>query len=299
MIADTELPNLPVKVQERLSHEGYDPIPYRATKAYRRAASRARSDRKRIWHRRAALWIPSAGGTNGTPRKSALPRIVPNAAEDTDLLVRAKAGDRAAFDQLVIRHRTSVIKFLVKRGYARWWHQGEDIVQDAMVKAYRRFHQFAGRSAFGTWLTKIAIRTALNANKRIEKHNVGLQEVPIGTRGLGEAGANDQKPHLDHLVDVGIGVMVGPYNGPNPQAMLLRLFGEGIDGQSFRDERASNLRRPELRGGSLSVTTGGREYRRLAPTVRPPKWPPTKPTVEREPPSPSQAGNRDANNDDL
>jgi len=51
----------------------------------------------------------------------------------------------------------------------------EDVMQQAYVSAYRHLHQFEGRSAFATWLTKIALREAAARNK---KTNAFLHLVP-------------------------------------------------------------------------------------------------------------------------
>jgi RNA polymerase sigma-70 factor (ECF subfamily) len=41
------------------------------------------------------------------------------------------------------------------------WQDAEDVLQDSLMRAYIRLHTFECRASFSTWLTRIAINTAL------------------------------------------------------------------------------------------------------------------------------------------
>lgn len=82
-------------------------------------------------------------------------------ASDLSLVQRAQAGERGAFDALVLKYQHKVVK-LVSR-YVRDPAEAEDVAQDAFIKAYRALPRFRGDSAFYTWLYRIAINTAKNA----------------------------------------------------------------------------------------------------------------------------------------
>jgi len=93
-------------------------------------------------------------------------------ALDQELVRRAQAGDRAAFDLLVRKYQQRVANLV-----ARYVHDaGEvmDVTQEAFIKAYRALPRFRGDSAFYTWLYRIAINTAKN-------HLVALNRRPPGT----------------------------------------------------------------------------------------------------------------------
>jgi RNA polymerase sigma-70 factor (ECF subfamily) len=51
-------------------------------------------------------------------------------------------------------------------------------MQDAYVRAYEHLHQFAGKAAFSTWLTRIAIHEAL-ARKRRRGRQEELDALPM------------------------------------------------------------------------------------------------------------------------
>jgi RNA polymerase sigma-70 factor, ECF subfamily len=83
--------------------------------------------------------------------------------DDTDqqLVERVQAGDRSAFNLLVLKYQHRVLK-LVGR-FVSDAAEAEDVAQEAFLKAYRALASFRGDSAFYTWLYRIAINTAKNA----------------------------------------------------------------------------------------------------------------------------------------
>jgi RNA polymerase sigma-70 factor (ECF subfamily) len=79
---------------------------------------------------------------------------------DQQLVDRVLAGNKTAFDMLVLRHQHKV-SGLVGR-FIRDQAEIEDVSQEAFIKAYRALPTFRGDSAFYTWLYRIAINTAKN-----------------------------------------------------------------------------------------------------------------------------------------
>ena len=79
----------------------------------------------------------------------------------TDLaLVRdAKQGNVAAFEDLV-RHHTRRM-FHIALHITKCPEDAEEVVQDVFVKAFTHLHRFEERAQFSTWLSRIAINTAL------------------------------------------------------------------------------------------------------------------------------------------
>ena len=81
-------------------------------------------------------------------------------ASDQQLVERVQAGDKRAFDLLVIKYQHKILG-LVSR-YVRDTSEVQDVTQEAFIKAYRALPRFRGDSAFYTWLYRIAINTAKN-----------------------------------------------------------------------------------------------------------------------------------------
>jgi RNA polymerase sigma factor (sigma-70 family) len=77
-----------------------------------------------------------------------------------DLLVgAAQSGDSMAFQELSQRH-TYKLTLRINQ-ITRNWQDAEDAVQEAILKAFLHLNRFEGRSRFSTWLTRIAINSAL------------------------------------------------------------------------------------------------------------------------------------------
>jgi RNA polymerase sigma-70 factor (ECF subfamily) len=96
------------------------------------------------------------------PRKSAAAGTTPaRGAHEADAdferrLVRAaQAGDKAAYEELVRIHQPRLLA--VVGGILRRNQDVEDVAQQVLVKAYLSLRRFDLRSAFGTWLYKIAV----------------------------------------------------------------------------------------------------------------------------------------------
>jgi RNA polymerase sigma-70 factor (ECF subfamily) len=70
------------------------------------------------------------------------------------------AGDTAAFDVLVERHRRQVYHVCYR--FVGNHEDASDLAQDAFLRAYRALHTFKGNSAFGTWLYRVAVNVCLN-----------------------------------------------------------------------------------------------------------------------------------------
>ncbi len=78
---------------------------------------------------------------------------------DERLVEAAKRGHSMAFATLSERHRQQL--FRAAHRITRSREDAEDAVQDALLRAFVHMADFDGRSSFATWLTRIAINSAL------------------------------------------------------------------------------------------------------------------------------------------
>ena len=99
-------------------------------------------------------------------------------ASDQLLVERVKAGDKHAFDLLVLKYQHRIIKLIMR--YVRNPAEAMDVSQEAFLKAYRAISKFRGDSAFYTWMYRIAINTAKNhlvaAGRRPLEHASDITE---------------------------------------------------------------------------------------------------------------------------
>jgi RNA polymerase sigma-70 factor (ECF subfamily) len=83
---------------------------------------------------------------------------------DGQLIERVRAGNTAAFGELVERHRGAVYRAaLAALGNAA---DAEDVAQEALVLAFRRIDQFRGDASVRTWMVSIAWRLSLSRRRR-------------------------------------------------------------------------------------------------------------------------------------
>ena len=91
-------------------------------------------------------------------------KFAASAATDEDLVAAAKSGDHPAFVELWTRHSKTAFNMVYR--ITRNQDDAEDVVQDAWMKAYVHLNTFDGRAKFSTWLTRIAINSALMILRR-------------------------------------------------------------------------------------------------------------------------------------
>jgi RNA polymerase sigma-70 factor (ECF subfamily) len=95
--------------------------------------------------------------------------------EDEHLLVTAaKAGDAAAFEELVNRYERKI--FRLTMNITRNHEDAEDAMQDAFMKAYSHLDRFQEDSRFYTWLVRIAANEALMRLRKRRPNQFSLDE---------------------------------------------------------------------------------------------------------------------------
>lgn len=86
---------------------------------------------------------------------------------DRDLVREARKGSHAAFETLVRRHAERA--FRVAYRVLRDAEQAEEVLQEALIKAYQGLPQFESRSSFYTWLYRITMNLALDRRRRAKR----------------------------------------------------------------------------------------------------------------------------------
>src|ERR1700676_4128318 len=102
------------------------------------------------------------------------------------------SGDKEAYGALVVRHSGKLFRlaFRITGNEA----DAEDVVQEALLRGYRKLESFGSRSDFGTWISRIAVRCALDriggskigeSNRISETTNREQDEVQIAGQEAG------------------------------------------------------------------------------------------------------------------
>ncbi len=80
------------------------------------------------------------------------------------LLQRAQAGDAAAFERLVEPHIPRMYNYIARMTGDP--AEADDLMQDALLRAYRALGSFRGGATFQTWLYRIATNICVDALRR-------------------------------------------------------------------------------------------------------------------------------------
>jgi RNA polymerase sigma-70 factor (ECF subfamily) len=78
---------------------------------------------------------------------------------DEQVVARVLDGDTALYEIVMRRYNQRLYR--VTRAILRDGDEAEETMQEAWVRAYQHLNQFAGSARFSTWLTRIAVNTAL------------------------------------------------------------------------------------------------------------------------------------------
>jgi RNA polymerase sigma-70 factor (ECF subfamily) len=98
--------------------------------------------------------------------------------DEPALIAAAKAGDTAAFEELVNRYERKIYR--LAENITRNREDAEDVMQEAFLKAYAHLRGFQGDSRFYTWLVRIAVNEALMRLRKRRPNEVSLDE-PVET----------------------------------------------------------------------------------------------------------------------
>lgn len=80
--------------------------------------------------------------------------------EEAKLIQRALDGSESAFSELYTAYRSNVVGIVRRR--ATDPDVVDDLIQQTFIRAFRSLPRFRGESAFGTWITRIAINVCLS-----------------------------------------------------------------------------------------------------------------------------------------
>jgi RNA polymerase sigma-70 factor (ECF subfamily) len=93
-----------------------------------------------------------------------LSSIARPAADETELIQRARQGDAVAFGVLVERYQRRVAG--VAMAVVHNQDDALELAQETFIRAYENLAKFESRSSFSTWLYRIAANLAIDLRRR-------------------------------------------------------------------------------------------------------------------------------------
>lgn len=116
----------------------------------------------------------------------------PDSESDEQLVANALRGNMEALDGLVRRHQSWVFNLALRTVWRR--EVAEDAAQEILIKAVTKLSSFEGRSAFRTWLHRIAVNHLLNVRKsEMEEKAMTFADMGTSLDGVPDADLPDER----------------------------------------------------------------------------------------------------------
>ncbi|MDW8105193.1 MAG: sigma-70 family RNA polymerase sigma factor [Armatimonadota bacterium] len=123
--------------------------------------------------------------------------------EERHLIRAAQQGDSRAFDRLVHRYQGQIYRAMT-RACANP-ELAQDVLQEAMIRAFRALPQFRGDASFATWLFRIAKNLCVRKQQQMLAHPTVSLDQPLSEE-------EDAESLLRQMID---------YSAQNPQQVVL------------------------------------------------------------------------------
>jgi RNA polymerase sigma-70 factor, ECF subfamily len=102
-----------------------------------------------------------------------------------DLIRRAQAGERAAFDQLMELHQHRVVTLAWRLLGTR--EDASDAAQEAFLRVFRHLHKYDARYEFNGWLYRIVVNVCRDLQRQRGRHGgLSLDEAAVAQLASGD-----------------------------------------------------------------------------------------------------------------
>lgn len=135
--------------------------------------------------------------TKASNRIEEKPRLAQKkTSSESELILRAKEGDKNAFSRLVEQHQDRVFNLAFR--LAGRHDRALDLSQEAFMRAYAAISRFRGESGFFTWIYRIVLNLHMSREKSLsgkaEKRSVSLDR-------RGNPGGRPDFPELEDAAE--------------------------------------------------------------------------------------------------
>jgi RNA polymerase sigma-70 factor (ECF subfamily) len=113
--------------------------------------------------------------------------------DDATLLKRARAGDRAAFGELVDRHKNTLVGYLARLTGSP--DRAEDLAQEAFLRLYENRHRYEEQGHLGSYLYTIATNLVRSQERQRKRRRI-LRSIFLSPNGHGPDQAPQQQRSL-------------------------------------------------------------------------------------------------------
>ena len=87
--------------------------------------------------------------------------------ETTELVLACQAGDRQAFNRLVLLYQTRIYNLALN--YVKTSEEAKDLAQDIFITAYRALPNLREATKFSAWLNQLALNHCRNRYRKLQR----------------------------------------------------------------------------------------------------------------------------------
>lgn len=197
----------------------------------------------------------------GGLRATCAASYIQGGGDEAIVVAAAQNGHAEAFEILFKRHGSRILH-LAQR-ITRNREDAEDVTQESFQKAFSHMHSFQARSAFSTWLTRIAINEALlllRKNRGVCKVSIEEEIMPEGAARLLEIPDASHVPERRYLDEERMSML---YSALNELSPLLRSAIELRELHERSTRETANILRISLPAVKARLFRGRRKLRQM------------------------------------
>lgn len=143
-----------------------------------------------------SVWQAVRVDSNRADMRKRMAELGVEPGSDQALVMRAKAGEFEAYEELFKRHRTLVYRFAYQMTRRR--DDAEDIVQEVFVRAYQSLARYRDEAKFTTWLLRIASNLGTDRARMHKRRHALEQQESAGALTWMTEGSSQDHP-MDNL----------------------------------------------------------------------------------------------------
>ncbi len=186
---------------------------------------------------------------------------------DEEVVQRVLAGEIDLYELIMRRYNQRLYR--VVRSILGNDGEVESVMQDAYVSAFTHLDQFAGRSKFSTWLTKIAVHEALSRKKRQNRY-VDLDSIAESDKERSDMLASKEKNPEERLLDMELEAILEHSVEALPElyrSVFVMRDVEGLDTAETADSLGITEENVKTRLHRARTMIRGELYRRTGSTL--------------------------------
>ena len=154
--------------------------------------------------------------------------------EDRALVSRVLDGDQAAYGQLVQRYQSKI--FAVAYGVLRNREDAREVAQDVFIKAYRNLPSFRRDSSFYTWMYRITVNLAIDAQRKAyRKRETTFEDVRLSPDEVNSTGPRPAADPEEHLERKRLGMQINDAIDQLPSDQRTAIILREIQGLSYKE----------------------------------------------------------------